>query len=177
MLAVLGLAGMVASAVVAVEATPKPEAKNIVETAAAAENFKTLVKLIEAAGLTEALKGAGPFTVFAPSDEAFAKLPKETLDDLQKPENKEKLAGILKYHVVGEKLMAADVMKKEAAKTLQGADVKFTTAEENQQKVVKVNDAKVVTADCECSNGVIHAVDTVLMPPAPPAPTTAPAAK
>ncbi len=135
--------------------------KNIVETAVEAGSFKTLVAAVTAAGLAETLSGTGPFTVFAPTDEAFAKIPAETLTDLLKPENKEKLAGILTYHVVSGKVLAADVVKLTAAKTVNGQEVKIDATDG-----VKVNDATVTTADVETSNGVIHIIDTVLMPSA-----------
>jgi uncharacterized surface protein with fasciclin (FAS1) repeats len=115
---------------------------------------------VKAAGLVETLKGTGPFTVFAPSDEAFAKLPKGTVEDLLKPENKAKLAAILTYHVVPGKVMAADIKgKKMGVKTVQGGDVAVDAMTD-----VKVNDAKVTAADVVTSNGVIHVIDTVLMP-------------
>jgi len=135
--------------------------KNIVETAIDAGSFKTLVSAVTAAGLAETLQGAGPFTVFAPTDDAFAKIPADTLTDLLKPENKEKLAGILTYHVVSGKVMAADAAKLTTAKTVNGQEIKIdaTTG-------VKINDATVTTADVETSNGVIHIIDTVLMPSA-----------
>jgi uncharacterized surface protein with fasciclin (FAS1) repeats len=135
--------------------------KNIVETAIDAGSFTTLASALTAAGLVETLQGEGPFTVFAPTDEAFAKIPAETLTDLLKPENKEKLAGILTYHVVSGKVMAADVTKLTSAKTVNGQEVKIDAA-----SGVKINDATVTTADVEASNGVIHIIDTVLMPSA-----------
>jgi len=135
--------------------------KNIVETAIEAGSFKTLVAAVTAAGLAETLQGDGPFTVFAPTDEAFAKIPAATLTDLLKPENKEKLAGILTYHVVAGKVTAADVVKLTSAKTVNGQEVKIDAADG-----VKINNATVTTADVETSNGVIHIVDTVLMPSA-----------
>lgn len=135
--------------------------KNIVETAIEAGSFKTLVSAVTAAGLAETLQGDGPFTVFAPTDEAFAKIPADTLTDLLKPENKEKLAGILTYHVVAGKVMAADVTKLTTAKTVNGREVKIDATDG-----VRVNDATVTTADVETSNGVIHIIDTVLMPSA-----------
>ena len=138
------------------------QGKDIVDTAAAAGSFNTLVAAVKAAGLVETLKGPGPFTVFAPTDEAFAKLPKGTLDDLLKPENKAKLAGILTYHVVPGKVMAADVVKLKKAKTVQGSDVKITV----KDKKVMVDTANVVKTDVVASNGVIHVIDTVIMPPA-----------
>ena len=136
---------------------------DIVETAVAAGNFETLVTALKAADLVDALKGEGPFTVFAPTDEAFAKLPASTLDDLLKPENKEKLKAILLYHVVPGKVAAADVMKLHGQKvaTLQGSKVKVKT-----MHGVTVDNAKVIKADVMTSNGIIHVIDTVIMPPA-----------
>jgi uncharacterized surface protein with fasciclin (FAS1) repeats len=136
---------------------------DIVETAIAAGSFKTLVTAFQAADLVDALKGEGPFTVFAPTDEAFAKLPSTTLNDLLKPENKEKLKAILLYHVVPGKFAAADVLKlngKEVT-TLQGGKVKINTKDG-----VMVDKARVVKTDVMTSNGIIHAIDTVIMPPA-----------
>jgi uncharacterized surface protein with fasciclin (FAS1) repeats len=136
------------------------EAKNIVETAVGAGNFKTLVAAVTAAGLAETLSGPGPFTVFAPTDEAFAKLPAGTVEDLLKPENKAKLAAILTYHVVPGKVMAADIAgKKTMAKTVQGSEVSI-----DAMKDVMVDTAKVTTADIAASNGVIHVIDSVIMP-------------
>lgn len=132
---------------------------DIVDTAVAAK-FSTLVAAVKAAGLVETLKGKGPFTVFAPTDEAFAKLPKETLESLLKPENKEKLAAILTYHVVSGKVMAADVVKLTEAKTVNGKSVKIKVAD----GVVTVDGAKVTKTDVACSNGVIHIIDTVILP-------------
>jgi len=131
--------------------------QNIVETAVAAGSFKTLVTAVQVAGLVDTLSGAGPFTVFAPTDEAFAKIPKETLDAVLA--DKAKLTAILTYHVVAGKVMASDVMSLTSAKTVQGGEVTIDTA-----NGVMVNDAKVVQADIECSNGVIHVIDSVLMP-------------
>lgn len=135
-------------------------ADDIIETAKSAGTFKTLTAALDAAGKTSMLKEKGPYTVFAPSDEAFAKLPKGTVEDLLKPENKEKLGKILAYHVVSGKVMAADV-KTMMAKTANGAelDIKVTGSD------VMVNKAKVVKADVAASNGVIHVIDSVLMPP------------
>ena len=133
--------------------------KNIVETAIEAGSFKTLVAAVTAAGLAETLQGEGPFTVFAPTDEAFAKIPAATITDLLKPENKEKLAGILTYHVVSGKVLAADAAKLTSAKTVNGQEVKIDAT-----SGVKINDATVTTADVEASNGVIHIIDAVLMP-------------
>lgn len=135
--------------------------KNIVETAIDAGTFKTLVSAVTAAGLAETLQGDGPFTVFAPTDDAFAKIPADTLTDLLKPENKEKLAGILTYHVVAGKVLAADAAKLTTAKTVNGQELKIDAT-----NGVKIDDATVVTADVEASNGVIHIIDAVLMPAA-----------
>jgi uncharacterized surface protein with fasciclin (FAS1) repeats len=140
-------------------AKPASGKKDIVDTAVGAGSFKTLAAALKAAGLVDALKGEGPLTVFAPTDEAFAKLPAGTLDDLLKPENKQKLTAILKYHVVAGNVKAADVVKLKQAETLQGQKVKIDTADG-----VKINDAKVVKTDIECTNGVIHVIDTVLIP-------------
>ncbi len=131
--------------------------KNIVETAVEAGSFKTLVTAVQVAGLVDTLSGAGPFTVFAPTDEAFAKIPKETLDAVLA--DKEKLTAILTYHVVAGKVMASDVMGLTSAKTVQGGEVKIDTS-----NGVMINNAKVVKADIECTNGVIHVIDSVLMP-------------
>jgi uncharacterized surface protein with fasciclin (FAS1) repeats len=132
---------------------------DIVAVASGAGNFKTLVAAVKAAGLVETLQGKGPFTVFAPTDDAFAKLPKDTLDDLLKPENKEKLAGILTYHVIAGKVMAADV-KTMSAKTVNGKELNIKV----EDGKVTVNDANVVKTDIAASNGVIHVIDTVLLP-------------
>lgn len=134
--------------------------KDIVDTAVAAGQFKTLAAALKAAGLIDTLKGAGPFTVFAPTDDAFAKLPAGTVDDLLKPENKEKLVAILTYHVVPAKAMAKDVAGMTEAKTVNGKEVKLKSADGK----VMVNDSTVVKADIEASNGVIHVIDAVLMP-------------
>ncbi len=134
--------------------------KDIVDTAVAAGSFKTLVAAIKAAGLVETLKGKGPFTVFAPTDEAFAKLPAGTLDTLLKPENKEKLKGILTYHVVAGKVMAKDVVTLKEAKTVNG---QMLTIAVKDGKVM-VNNANVVKTDVAASNGVIHVIDAVLLP-------------
>ncbi len=136
------------------------ELHDIVDTAVAAGTFKTLVAAVTAAGLGDTLKGEGPFTVFAPSDDAFAKLPAGTVDDLVKPENKDKLTAILTYHVMAGNVMAADI----AGKKLEPATVNGEALHVDATSGVKVNDASVVTADIECTNGVIHVIDTVLMP-------------
>jgi transforming growth factor-beta-induced protein len=136
-------------------------AQDIVEVAVAAGNFKTLAAALEAAGLVETLKGEGPFTVFAPTDEAFAKLDKKLLDDLLKPENKDTLVAILTYHVVPGKVTAADVVKLNKAKTVQGEEITIKV----DGNTVMVNDAKVTQTDIAASNGVIHVIDTVILPP------------
>ena len=136
--------------------------KDIVDTAVGAGSFKTLVAAVQAAGLVETLKGAGPFTVFAPTDEAFAKLPAGTVESLLKPENKEKLVAVLTYHVVPGKVMAADVVKLTEAPTVQGSKAKVKVVD----GAVMIDNAKVVKTDIETSNGVIHVIDAVILPPA-----------
>jgi uncharacterized surface protein with fasciclin (FAS1) repeats len=139
----------------------KPMAKkDIVDTAVAAGQFKTLAAALQAAGLADTLKGKGPFTVFAPTDAAFAKLPAGTLENLLKPENKPKVVAILTYHVVAGDVTSAQVAKMDSAKTLNGQDVAIHTS----MGKVMINDATVIKADIQCSNGVIHVIDTVLMP-------------
>jgi len=142
------------------QATSCGDQKDIVDTAVAAGSFNTLVAAVKAAELVETLKGTGPFTVFAPTDEAFAKLPAGTLDDLLKPENKAKLQGILTYHVVPGKVMAADVVKLKTAKTVQGQELTIKV----EGDTVMVDNAKVTKTDIACSNGVIHVIDTVVLP-------------
>ncbi|MBZ5544254.1 MAG: fasciclin domain-containing protein [Acidobacteriia bacterium] len=134
--------------------------KDIVDTAVAAGDFKTLATALQAAGLVDTLKGAGPFTVFAPTDEAFAKLPAGTVEDLLKPENKQKLVSILTYHVVAGDVMAKDVVKLTEAKTVNGKEVKIMV----QGGKVMVDGANVTKTDIKCSNGVIHVIDSVLLP-------------
>ena len=134
--------------------------KDIVDTAVGAGKFNTLVAAVKAAGLVETLKGTGPFTVFAPTDDAFAKLPKGTVEDLLKPENKAKLVGILTYHVVPSKVMAADI----AGKTMKAKSVQGSELSIDATKGVKIEGATVTTPDVAASNGVIHIIDTVLMP-------------
>jgi len=134
--------------------------KDIVDTAVAAGSFNTLAKALTAAGLVETLKSKGPFTVFAPTDDAFAKLPAGTLEDLLKPENKEKLKGILTYHVVSGEVKAADVVKLKTAKTVNGQELKITV----KDGTVMVDNAKVTKTDIMCSNGVIHVIDAVVLP-------------
>lgn len=136
--------------------------RDIVDTAAASGQFKTLVAAVKAAGLAETLKGAGPFTVFAPTEEAFAKLPKGAVEDLLKPENKSKLVSILTYHVVSGKVMSKDIAGKATkAKAVEGAEISIDATKGG----VMVDNAQVVKADIEASNGVIHVIDTVIMPP------------
>jgi uncharacterized surface protein with fasciclin (FAS1) repeats len=130
---------------------------DIVDTAVKAGSFTTLVAAVTAAGLAETLKGTGPFTVFAPTDEAFAKLPEGTVDSLLK--DIPKLKQILTYHVVSGKVMAADVVKMKSAKTVEGSEVKIDAS-----SGVKINNSTVVTPDIAADNGVIHIIDTVLMP-------------
>ncbi len=162
---VLALCGLLGVALVGGSPAKAQDAKDIVDTAVSAGSFKTLVAAVKAAGLVDTLKGDGPFTVFAPTDAAFKKLEHAKpgiLAMLLKPENKEKLAGILTYHVVSGKVMAADVLKlKNGAhvKTVNGKSVVV-----HNQHGVRVDNARVVKADIECSNGVIHVIDTVLLP-------------
>lgn len=137
--------------------------ENIIGTAVTAGQFKTLAAAINAAGLTETLEGPGPFTVFAPTDAAFAKLPAGTVENLLKPENKAQLAAILTYHVVPGAVTAADVLKLTEAKTVNGKMVAVHTTGDS----VMVNNAHVVTTDIAASNGVIHVIDSVLLPPSP----------
>ena len=157
MLAVVGVQPISAK----VESEETAKRANIVQTAVAAGQFKTLAAALEAAGLIDALTGAGPFTVFAPTDEAFAKLPAGTVESLLKPENKEKLKAILLYHVVSGNVTAKQVMKLNGrtVKTLEGGAIKVGTLHG-----VTVDDARVTKTDIQASNGVIHVIDTVLMP-------------
>jgi uncharacterized surface protein with fasciclin (FAS1) repeats len=138
------------------------QSKDIVDTAVAAGSFTTLAKALQAADLVTTLKGPGPFTVFAPTDEAFSKLPPGTLDNLLKPENKAQLQRILTYHVVSGKVMAADVVKLKTAKAVSGDSI-TVVAEEGH---VSVDNAHVVKTDIAASNGVIHVIDTVMLPKA-----------
>ncbi len=144
------------ASVMAFGMTLSVQAKDIIETAVAAGSFKTLATALTAAGLVDTLKGKGPFTVFAPTDEAFAKIPKADLDALLK--DKAKLTSVLTYHVVAGKVMAADI-KPGKIKTLQGSDINVSTS-----SGVTVDNAKVTKADIVADNGVIHVIDTVLMP-------------
>jgi len=143
-------------------ATPEPMLKDIVDTAVADGRFTTLVAAVQAADLVDTLKGEGPFTVFTPTDDAFAALPEGTVANLLLPENKQALTDILLYHVVSGKVMAADVVNLTNATTVLGKDVTVKVDMGN----VYINDAKVIITDIETSNGVIHVIDTVLLPPA-----------
>ena len=138
----------------------KAKSKDIVDTAVAAGQFNTLAAALEAADLVGTLKGDGPFTVFAPTDAAFAKLPEGTVETLLKPENRDKLVAILTYHVVPGEVTAADVVKLSGAKTVNGQDVAITVADSR----VRINDANVIKTDIDASNGVIHVIDTVILP-------------
>jgi uncharacterized surface protein with fasciclin (FAS1) repeats len=138
----------------------RAQSKDIVDTAVAAGSFKTLAAALDAAGLVATLKGPGPFTVFAPTDEAFAKLPAGTLDSLLKPENKAKLQRILTYHVVPGKVMAADVVKLQSAKAVSGDTIPVRV----HDGAVHVDNAKVTTTDVAAANGVIHVIDAVILP-------------
>ena len=147
---------MLAGAAMAQDAT-----SDIVDTAVAAGDFTTLVAAVQAAGLVDTLKGEGPFTVFAPTDAAFAALPEGTVNTLLKPENKDQLVSILTYHVVPGEVMSSDLTEGMSAATVQGGEVTFTL-----DGGAKVNDANITTADIAASNGVIHVIDAVIMPPA-----------
>ena len=146
-----------ASTTAASQAAPDPD---IVAVAAGAGQFQTLVAAVQAAGLVETLQSPGPFTVFAPTDEAFAKLPAGTVDSLLLPENKDKLTAILTYHVVAGEVLAADVVKLDSANTVEGQPVAIDASDAG----VRINDANVIKADVMASNGVIHVIDTVLIP-------------
>ena len=148
---------LVISSVAFASSSDTGKSHDIVDTAVAAGSFETLVTAVKAAGLVDTLKGEGPFTVFAPTDEAFAKLPEGTIEALLK--DTDKLAKILTYHVVAGKVMAADVTGLDSAKTVQGGKLAIDTA-----NGVKINGANVIKADIETSNGVIHVIDTVLLP-------------
>ncbi len=151
---------LVASLAIAGHHEENKEASDIVDTAVAAGQFNTLAAALDAAGLVETLKGDGPFTVFAPTDEAFAKLPAGTVEELLRPENKDKLVAVLTYHVVPGKVAAKDVVKLSEATTVNGADV----AIEVRGDAVMVDDANVIMTDIETSNGIIHVIDTVILP-------------
>ena len=136
------------------------QGKDIVDTAVSAGQFRTLAAALKAAGLVDTLKGSGPFTVFAPTDEAFAKLPKGTVEELLKPENKAKLTAILTYHVVAGKVMASDVVKLQSARAVSGDTITVKV----EDGVVHVDNATVTSADVLASNGVIHVIDSVILP-------------
>jgi uncharacterized surface protein with fasciclin (FAS1) repeats len=154
--------GMVAAALTlsAAGAAAQHGGKDIVDTAAAAGSFKTLAKALEAADLVDTLKGKGPYTVFAPTDEAFAKLPAATLDDLLQPENKAKLRRILTYHVVPGRVSASEVIKLRSAKTVSGDTIDITA----NGATVMVDSARVLKTDVGASNGIIHVIDAVILP-------------
>ncbi len=147
----------------------EPAGRDIVTTAVEAGSFETLAAALKAAGLVETLKGKGPFTVFAPTDEAFSKLPEGTVETLLKPENKKQLIAVLTYHVVAGKVLAADVVKLDAAATVNGQRVNIKVDE----GTVQIDGAKVANADILCSNGVIHVIDQVILPSADSIPQTA----
>ncbi len=136
------------------------KSKDIVETAAGAGQFNTLAAALDAAGLIPTLKGDGPFTVFAPTDEAFSRLPEGTVENLLRPENRDQLTAILTYHVVAGKVMAEDVVKLTSATTVNGADVSIKV----QDGAVRIDDANVIKTDIGASNGVIHVIDNVILP-------------
>ena len=148
-------------ALAAVVPAQAQQTKDIVDTAVAAGSFTTLARALTAADLVDTLKGPGPFTVFAPTDEAFAKLPAGTLDNLLKPENKAMLRRVLTYHVVPGKVLAADVVKVSSAKAVSGDSLSIKVS----GSTVTVDKARVVKTDIATSNGVIHVIDTVLLPP------------
>jgi len=141
-------------------------AADLADTTAADPQFKTFSAAVKAAGLTEVLKGKGPFTVFAPNDAAFAKLPKESLDALLKPENKPQLVALVNYHIVPGKFMAADISKPESGTTIATAGGQKVTLTHDTMGI-RVKQSKVMVADAAADNGVIHVIDTVLMPPPP----------
>lgn len=151
---------LTAATAFAMPAFAEGETMDIVDTAVAAGSFNTLAAALGAAGLVETLKGKGPFTVFAPTDAAFAALPAGTVEDLLKPENKDKLVAILTYHVVAGKVMSTDLTEGMMAPTVQGADVTITL-----EGGAKVNGAAISAADIVASNGVIHVIDAVILPP------------
>nr|WP_279310896.1 fasciclin domain-containing protein [Salinibacter ruber] len=161
-LAVLGLALLAGPAVA--QGYGDGEQPDIVDTAVEADDFNTLAQALEAAGLVEALKGEGPFTVFAPTDAAFDALPDGQLESLLQPENREQLQAILQYHVVGGKATASDVTSMSAAPTLEGRSVQIQV-DDGTVRLMGQNSASVVQTDIEASNGVIHVIDSVLLPP------------
>ena len=153
---------MLSIAVLSTGSVSAADKKDIVDTAVAAGSFKTLAAALTAAGLVETLKGEGPFTVFAPTDEAFAKLPAGTVEELLKPENKAKLTDILTYHVVAGNVASDAAMKLTTATALNKKAIKL----EVKEGALYLNESKVTAADVACTNGVIHIIDTVLLPPA-----------
>ena len=159
-LRICSLAALSLSLSFSAAAEPSHHEKDIVDTAVAAGSFDTLVAAVKAADLVSVLKSDGPFTVFAPTDEAFAALPEGTVENLLKPENKAKLQAILKYHVVAGKVMAADAVELKSAETVEGSEVKINAS----KKGVMVDGANVVKTDIETSNGVIHVIDAVILP-------------
>ena len=158
----LGFFALVPTATADHHKETKKATKDIVDTAVAAGSFKTLVAALGAADLVETMKGEGPFTVFAPTDAAFAKLPAGTVKDLLKPENKDKLIAILTYHVLSGKVMAEAAVTLDKATALNKKEIALAVKDKS---LTLNNSAKVVTADIECSNGVIHIIDTVILPP------------
>ena len=154
------MAGALALAVGAGATVVRAQEKDIVDTAVAAGSFKTLAAALKAAGLVDTLKGKGPFTVFAPTDEAFAKLPAGTVENLLKPENKAQLTAILTYHVVPGAVMASQVTSLKEAKTVNGQSVKISA----MNGTVMIDKAHVTKTDIKASNGVIHVIDTVMLP-------------
>jgi len=161
-LLVLLVAGLITSLAAVAGGSYKKAKKDIVDTAVSAGSFNTLVAAVKAAGLVDTLKGDGPFTVFAPTDEAFAKLPAGTLESLLKPENKAQLQAILTYHVVSGKVKAKDVVGLKSASTVQGSDISIKV---DGGSVVLNGNSNVVKTDIGTSNGVIHVIDTVILPP------------
>ncbi len=152
--------GAVVGSVLAIGSITSATAADIVDTAVSAGSFNTLVAAVQAAGLVDTLKGEGPFTVFAPTDDAFSALPEGTVENLLKPENKDQLIAVLTYHVVPGKVMAADVVKLDAATTVNGADVTIAASDAG----VTVDAANVIKTDIKTSNGVIHVIDSVILP-------------
>jgi len=160
MTAILSLIVAALIAAPSLQAAEYAKKKDIVDTAVSVDDFSTLVAAVKAADLVETLKGEGPFTVFAPTNEAFAKLPEGTVASLLKPENKEKLIAVLTYHVVPGKVMSKDVVKLTEATTVQGSKVKIQVKDGK----VMIDNATVTKADVECGNGVIHIIDSVILP-------------
>ena len=154
------LLSCVAVAVLASPAVAEDQPKSIVETAVSAGSFKTLVAALKAADLVDAVSGEGPLTVFAPTDEAFAKLPKGTVESLLKPENKDQLVAVLTYHVAKGSYPASKVVQSDSIKSLQGQSIKVMVTDD----AVMVDNAKLVATDIECTNGVIHVIDSVILP-------------